>query len=150
MFGINHQIGQGCAGNSCSTGGQAISGVYNSHSSPHQGVQMGSLPFNFNVLQPGLNQPLPMVARPPLVGSAPIGNFLIGQTVPSNNTTFPFSPPLPSPSQKVIVPTLVQRGRPTIGANESITDNGIVWNVCQNVNMGLFNQQVCRQYPKFG
>jgi hypothetical protein len=150
MFGINHQIGQGCAGNSCSTASSAVSGVYNSHASPRQGMAMGSLPFNFNVLQPGLNQPLPMVAHPPLVGSAPIGNFLIGQTVPSYNTTFPTSYIQPSASQKVVVPTLVERGRPTIGANESITDIGIAWNVCKNVNMGLFNQQVCRTYPKFG
>ena len=46
---------------------------------------IGSMPFGGNVLQPGLNQPMP-VGRPAVMGTAPIGNYMIAQSVPTKNT----------------------------------------------------------------
>lgn len=81
---MGKSLGQGCAGSGCAPASSAVSGVYNSHASPHQGVMMGSLPVAYNSLQPGLNQPMP-VGAPAVVGQAPIGNYMIAQSVPTPN-----------------------------------------------------------------
>lgn len=148
LFAINHQIGRGCIGNSCATASGAYSGVYNSHATPRQGMEMGNLPFGFNVLQPGLNQPMPQ-ARPAVMGVAPIGNYMIAQSVPSQDNTFAEVASRPAPYQAVAVPTVMERGRPQVGANASVVDMGLFWQICENKNMGLFQQNVCRTEPKF-
>lgn len=62
-----------------------------------------------------------------------------------------FAQPLPQPKpyQKANIPALVERGRPVVGGNATVTDIGIAWQICQPMNMGLFTQQVCRTEPKF-
>jgi hypothetical protein len=87
---------------------------------------MGSLPFGFNVLQPGLNQPMPPM-RPAVVGKAPIGNYLIAQSVPTQNVDFAYS-------------------RPQVGANSTVRDLGLMWEICEP--RGLFGQPVCRKEAK--
>lgn len=147
---MGKSLGQGCAGSGCAPASGAVSGVYNSHASPIQGVQMGALPFQFNTLQPGLNQPMP-VGRPAVIGVAPIGNYMIAQSVPTRNP-FMFNPPMPQPYQKVSVPSItppVNGGRPQVGANASVVDMGFFWKICEEVDFGLIRQQRCRQEPKF-
>jgi hypothetical protein len=150
---------------------------------------MGALPFGFNNLQPGLNRPMP-VGAPAVVGKAPIGNYLISQSVPTQNADFTYSrpqvganstvtdmglmwqiceprgifgqqvcrkeakrfPPQPQPYQAVVVPTVTppnNGGRPQVGANATVTDMGFVWQICEEVNMGLFRTTQCRKEPKF-
>jgi len=156
MFSIGNQhtvgqsLGQGCAGSGCAPASGAVSGVYNSHASPIQGVQMGALPSGFNVLQPGLNRPMP-VGAPAVVGQAPIGNFLISQSVPTRNPPA-YNPPMPQPYQAVVVPSVMpphNGGRPQVGANASIIDLGLMWKICEPVDFGLFRTTQCRTEPKF-
>jgi hypothetical protein len=111
---------------------------------------MGALPFGFNNLQPGINRPNPAPPQP-IMGKAPIGNFLITQSVPTRGTITP-NLPMPQPYQAVVVPTVtppVNGGRPQVGANASVVDMGLFWQICEQVDFGLFRQQRCRQEPKF-
>ena len=139
MFGIVHTPGKPCAGNSCATASGAYTGVYNSHASPAQGMGLVSQG----------NMPTGVFTAPGHGGKTANGNYLITQSVASSATQYAPIATTPAPHQKVVVPSLIERGRPQIGGHESITDNGLFWQVCQNINMGLFNQQQCRQYPKF-
>jgi hypothetical protein len=169
MFGIVHTPGKQCAGNSCATASGAYSGVYNSHASPsqgmglvsqgnmatgvftssgHEGVSHASYGQGMGLVSQG-NMPTGVITAPGYGGKTANGNYLITQSVASSATQYAPIATTPAPHQKVVVPSLIERGRPQIGGHESITDIGVAWQVCQNINMGLFNQQQCRQYPKF-
>jgi hypothetical protein len=85
------------------------------------------------------------------MGIAPIGNYMITQSVPTKNA-IAYNPPERQPYQKVSVPTVKppnNGGRPQVGANASVVDMGFFWQICENVNMGIFNTVRCRQEPKF-
>lgn len=90
-IGIQQPVGQGqvgAAGIGCPTGGcrtasAAYSGVYNSHASPYQGQRVGYNPYGMPI-QPGLNRPGPPPPAP-IMGTAPIGNYMITQSVPTPN-----------------------------------------------------------------
>lgn len=189
QFAIANALGQGCRGGGCHPASGAYSGVYNSHTAPYQGVQMGSLPPGFNVLQPGLNQPV-RGGTPSVMGKDPIGNYMITQSVPTPNVDFTYArpqvganstvrdlglmweicqpiglfgqqvcrkeakvfPPQPQPYQKVTVPVVTppyNGGRPQVGANATVTDMGLTWQICEPVDFGLFRQMNCRTQPKF-
>ena len=162
MFGIGNQqsvgasLGQGCAGSGCAPASGAVSGVYNSHAAPHQGAQIGigtQIGGGWSGIQPGLNPPqqaIALVGGPP-VGVAPIGNYMISQSVPTRGS-LPRPPPMPQPYQAVVVPTLTpvnNGGRPQVGGNASVVDMGGFWQICENVNMGIFNTVRCRIEPRF-
>jgi len=137
MFGLGNQqrvgemLGQGCPQGGCKTASHAYSGVYSSGASPYQKTSIGALPFSYNVLQPGLNQPMPTPPQP-VMGTAPIGNYMITQSVPT-----PPSPPPPPPP-------------PQVGANATVVDMGLTWKICEPVDFGFgFRQLRCRNEPKF-
>ena len=140
LYAINRKLGVGCAGNSCSTASGAYSGVYNSHATPRQGMEMGNLPFGFNVLQPGLNQPMAQ-GKISIKGVAPIGNYMIAQSVPSQDNQFAEVASRPASNQAVVVPQASE--------NANITDMGLFWLICEPRFNGIFLQNVCRQEPKF-
>jgi hypothetical protein len=111
-------------------------------------MEMGNLPYGFNVLQPGLNQPTP---QPPVaqLGVAPIGNYMIAQSVPTQANTFAQVASQPAPYQAVAVPTVMERGRPQVGANANVVDMGTFWQICEPQLRGAFMAMACRTEPKF-
>jgi hypothetical protein len=157
MFSIGHQpklgVGQvgGCQTGGCHTASSAVSGVYNSHKEPHGGVGGvigGNLAYHGTILQPGLGKSQ-AVYKQPVLGHNPIGNYSINQSVATGKAEFAPVFSRPAVNQNYVVPTVVERGRPTIGGNGSVVDMGAFWQVCEDINMGLFTQKQCRTEPKF-
>ena len=86
------------------------------------------------------------------MGKDPIGTYMITQSVPTPNVDFTYARPQPQPYQKVTVPIVTppyNGGRPQVGANATVTDLGLLWEICEPVDFGLFRQMNCRRQPKF-